>query len=206
MTKRPNSSYHLRWGNNELGAWPSNSEVQRENVCWTSYIHCAFGAVKDTEENTFCASGSELYNRSNFLKNKMHQVERLFHQKVMPRLFCLFALKGMRTSLQMEWSEDQLEKIYTCLKYLIYLITKTPQNILLKTFQGEKHLLFFFILLYIQLDFPLEGHMEDNYVRKCDCKAKKLVYTSRWNGSFRTTFKSIFNGLHFSAMLLLWDW
>lgn len=103
-----------------------------------------FGAVKDTEENTFCASGSELYNCSNFLKNKMHQVERLFHQKVMPRLFCLFALKGMRTSLQMEWGKDQLEKIYTCLKYLIYLITKTPQNILLKTFQGEKHLLLFF--------------------------------------------------------------
>lgn len=54
-----------------------------------SYIHCAFGAVKDPEENTFCASGSELYNLRKLLKDKMHQVERLFHQKLMSRLFYL---------------------------------------------------------------------------------------------------------------------
>jgi len=67
-----------------------------------NYIHCGFGAVKDTEENTSCVSLRELYNLRKFLKNKMHQVESLFHQKLMPRLFYLSALKGMRTSLQME--------------------------------------------------------------------------------------------------------
>lgn len=99
--QRPNSSYHLHSGNNWV---PDRQtlEVYHENVCWMTYIHCAFGAVRDTEENTFCASGSGLYNLRKFLKNKMHQMVRLFHQKVMPRLF-LFALKGRRTSLQMEW-------------------------------------------------------------------------------------------------------
>lgn len=55
-----------------------------------------FGAVKNTEENTNCASGSELYNLRISLKNKMHQGEKRFYQKLKARLSYLFALKGMR--------------------------------------------------------------------------------------------------------------
>ena len=78
------------------------------------YLLC-FGAVKDPEENNFCALGSELYNLRKFLKNKTHQVERLFHQKLMSRLFCLFALKGTRTSLQMQWGNINLKKLTSVL-------------------------------------------------------------------------------------------
>lgn len=35
-----------------------------------------FGAVKNTEENTNCALGSQLYNLRKSLKNKMHQGEK----------------------------------------------------------------------------------------------------------------------------------
>lgn len=56
-------------------------EVCNESTCWIGYIHCAFGAAKDTEVNNICASGSELYYLRKLLKNKMHQVEKQFHQK-----------------------------------------------------------------------------------------------------------------------------
>lgn len=75
--------------------------TMKMSVEWLTFT-VLFGAVRDTEENTFCASRSGLYNLRKFLKNKMHQMARLFHRKVMPSLF-LFALKGRRTSLQMEW-------------------------------------------------------------------------------------------------------
>lgn len=77
--------YHLL----KTHAWPSNSafEVCNESMCWISHIHFAFGAVKDTEENTICASGSELHYLRKLLKNKMHQVEKQFHQKCEGKAF-----------------------------------------------------------------------------------------------------------------------
>lgn len=81
--------------------------------------------------------------------------------------------------------QNQLKNINICLKYLIYLITTTPKNVLWKKLQGEKHLLwFFFSLLSIQLDPPLEGHVQDSHGRKREWKAKKSLHPQKVTYSF----------------------
>lgn len=111
------------------------------------------------------------------LEKQTHQVLRWFCQKLMGRLWGL-ALQGVRTRLQMHWGNINLKhkNINISLKYLIYLITTAPKNVLWEKFQGEKHSFWFLSLLSIQLDPPLESHVQDSHGRKTDWKAKKSIH------------------------------